>query len=134
MDERDIVESLSEMKTEVKDGIVFAFFEGTWMGVVNSEVWQIMKNYNIYLRVNKDPRALANGSNTFVLVCNDQEVFLSRSKSELLRHKLAKGDQFGYIGVLGIDPDDPSIFTCLVVGAVLKLGATQKPAGFDDSQ
>ncbi|RYE56221.1 MAG: hypothetical protein EOP48_08515 [Sphingobacteriales bacterium] len=131
MDVQKIVESLSEVETRQENGIVLAKYQGTWMGVTSEEVWKIMRNYNTYIKVNKKPDVLSRYENHLVLVCTDQEVFLSKSRSELLRIKLSKKDEYAYIGVLGINPDDSSNFSCFAGGAVFVLGDDHKPSCFN---
>lgn len=133
MDCNEIMEQLQYVETKVENGIVFASYHGTWMGVTNEEVLNIMLNYNIYLKSNKDAEILSRYRGNFILVClGGSKVFVSKSKSELLERKLNSGDQYAYLGLLGINPDDPSNFTCFVVSTILKLGPNHKPEGFED--
>lgn len=114
MDCNEIVVQLQYVKTKVENGIVFAFYQGTWRGVTNEEVLNIMLNYNIYLKSNNDTDILRRYRGYFTLVClSGSKVFVSKSKSELLERKLNSGDQYAYLGLLGMNPDDPSNFTVL---------------------
>jgi len=103
------------VKLKLENDIVMANFNGAWKGVVNDKMLNVIRNYNIFLEMNGDPSFVSSNRNKHLIVFSDGEKFVSMSKSDLLRLKIEKDDEFAYVGPLGIDPTDPSNYVCLTV-------------------
>lgn len=58
MNVNDILSVIPAVETQVVDGVVMARFHGSWMGITNKKVLQIMRNYNTYLSENRDSEIL----------------------------------------------------------------------------
>lgn len=123
-----IQEELSNLSPRVNEnGTVVVQFHDTWMGVTSLQVLEKLKNYSIYVDFNSSADVRRTHENKYVLVSRG-EVFVSVSKSSLLERRRERADAFAYIGVVGVDPNDPSNFTCLTV---LTLGDAHKPEDFN---
>lgn len=116
-----IQEELSNLSPRVNEnGTVIVQYHGTWMAVTSLQVLEKLKNYSAYVCFNSSANYRQVHENKYVLVSRG-EVFVSVSKSALLEHRRERSDPFAYIGVVGVDPNDPGNFTVLTLGDAQKL-------------
>lgn len=104
---------LVELKQD--ENVVLAQYEGTWVSVATEEIVSMLENFNAYLHYNSDPNFLAKYYGYWLLVLGNGKMYTSRSKSDLLNIKMEANDRFAYLGIVGVNPNDPSNFTCLTL-------------------